>query len=517
MVRFNKTRAPNRAPIQTQQVATGRTGNNAPGFARDAKSELFLLAVSNFVGQDTAYEKAAARDDRFVQLIHAATAADTGWMKRFLPWLRGEANMRTAALVGAVEATRALVDLKIPGGRQLVDAVLQRADEPGEMLGYIKSRGYKLSKPVKRGIADAVERLYTEYTLLKYDTASHAYRFADVLELCHPRSKAAWQGQLYKFALDRRHHESSDDYDLLRMWQQHEGMRKRWRGGDYSFDAQELKAGGFTWEDVLSELGSKVPKKDLWEALIPTMGYMALMRNLRNFTEAGISPMAAELVARTLTSPEAVAKSRQLPLRFLSAYNAAAGNLRWAYPLQKALDLSLSNVPWFGGKTLILIDTSGSMNDGFSKDGTLKRWDAATLFGLAVAKRCDNPTVVSYSTASRRFPFDKHVSLLPQVEAFRRDYFYGNGTATQATVAQWHHGHNRIIILTDEQANYHGYGDVCRGVPSSTMVVTFNLAGYRFGHAAGGSDRRVTIGGLTDQAFKLLPILEQRAAGGWPF
>lgn len=182
MVRFNKTQPPNRAPIQTQQLTTGRTGNNAPGFARDAKSELFLLAVSNFVGQDSAYEKAAARDDRFIRLIHAVAAADPDWMKRFLPWLRGEANMRTAALIGAVEAARAMVDHKIPGGRQLVDAVQQRGDEPGEVLGYLQSRGYKLPKPIKRGIADAAERLYTEYTLLKYDTPSHAYRFAAELK-----------------------------------------------------------------------------------------------------------------------------------------------------------------------------------------------------------------------------------------------------------------------------------------------------------------------------------------------
>jgi len=40
---------------------------------RDAESELFLLAVTNMVGEDTFYERADARDARFVELVHAVT------------------------------------------------------------------------------------------------------------------------------------------------------------------------------------------------------------------------------------------------------------------------------------------------------------------------------------------------------------------------------------------------------------------------------------------------------------
>ena len=60
-----------------------------------------------------------------------------------------------------------------------------------------------------------------------------------------------------------------------------------------------LRLAGMTWEDALSLAGNRVPKKDLWEALIPTMGYMALLRNLRNFSEAGIDMVAAALVSES--------------------------------------------------------------------------------------------------------------------------------------------------------------------------------------------------------------------------
>ena len=64
----------------------------------------------------------------------------------------------------------------------MVAAALQRADEPGEALAYWTSRyGRAIPKPVKRGIADAARRLYTQFTLLRYDTGSHGFRFADLM------------------------------------------------------------------------------------------------------------------------------------------------------------------------------------------------------------------------------------------------------------------------------------------------------------------------------------------------
>jgi hypothetical protein len=103
--------------------------------------------------------------------------------------------MRSASLTGGLEAALALRDAGLPGGRQIVDSVLQRADEPGEAPAYwTATHGRALPKPVRRGIADAAARLYNERSLLKYDTASHAFRFGDVLDLTHPSPGAgrAW-------------------------------------------------------------------------------------------------------------------------------------------------------------------------------------------------------------------------------------------------------------------------------------------------------------------------------------
>ena len=174
--------------------------------------------MANFVGTDTFYERASDRDARFAALVRRVAVEDPEWTARFLHWLRNGAHMRSASLVGALEAAAAMRDAGIPGGRAIVASVLQRADEPGEALAYwMSTYGRAVPKPVKRGVADAAARLYTEKALLRYDTDSHRFRFADVLDLTHPAPAEgkAWQGALFAYALERRHGRDTVPADVL--------------------------------------------------------------------------------------------------------------------------------------------------------------------------------------------------------------------------------------------------------------------------------------------------------------
>src|SRR3954447_20314701 len=93
MAKFNNTRS-----------ASLKTFEGGRAFARDAKSDLFLLAVTNMVGEDTFYESANDRDKRYRDLVHTVALEDADWMLRFVVWLRSEANMRSASVVAACEA-----------------------------------------------------------------------------------------------------------------------------------------------------------------------------------------------------------------------------------------------------------------------------------------------------------------------------------------------------------------------------------------------------------------------------
>jgi len=774
MAKFNTAtaRPSAKSPVVSEQSPSGTTHEGAPGYARDAKGELFLLAVTNMGSEETFYESAKARDSRYAGLIRQVATDDLRWLAGFLPWLRDEANMRTAPLIGAAEAVKALIAAGKPGGRQLVASVLRRADEPGELLAYWHGNyGRNEPKPLKRGAADAIVRLYTEYcvapetlvlrddlrwipagelaegdnlvgfdeqigvgqgrgsaglrrsaiehlgrkdlpsvkivtdrgeitvseghqfvarhgdrnrnwklavdvragdqllwmgepwpdlgdgnrdagyaaglidgegwlggrsgskrvyfgqlpgfvwdeavacfgrlgfevrsdtadagmkrlwiaggryesmrflgqirpvrliersdetwlggnlvskgpfvvrgaclatvqsvenlgsapvitmqtstrtfiangffshnSLLKYDTGSHGYRFADVIERVHPAAAEPWRGVLFEYAIDRRHNRDNPVPEALAMIRANIALRKAAaESPSVLLDADALKAAGMTWEDALSLAGSAVSKADLWSALIPSMGYMALIRNLRNFDEAKVPDDAAAAVSARLTDPEQVARSRQFPFRFLAAYRAAA-SLRWAYPLEKALNLSLANVPALAGRTLILVDRSGSMFDRVSARSDLTRADSAAIFGSALAVRCEHADLVQFGTSSAPVQFRGAESVLKVVERF------GNmgGTNTADAVRRHYRDgfHSRVIIVTDEQTWGGCYGaEPTAQVPAAVPVYTWNLAGYQHGHGPSGPNRH-TFGGLSDTSFRMVPLLEARRDAKWPW
>ena len=203
MSKFNVTGRPAVAAtssVITDAIATAVTYEGASGYARDAKSELFLLAVSNMVGENTFYEAAGQRDARFAALVRALAVTDPDWTARLIGWLRSGVNLRSAALVAAVEFVAARLAAGQPGGnRQVIGSVLVRADEPGELLAYwFAAHGRNVPQPVKRGVADAVVRLYSERSLLKWDSAERSVRFGDVLELTHARSANPRQDALFR-------------------------------------------------------------------------------------------------------------------------------------------------------------------------------------------------------------------------------------------------------------------------------------------------------------------------------
>ncbi|MFF4886531.1 TROVE domain-containing protein [Streptomyces nigra] len=525
MARFN-TRAAKAQPT-SRVTSTGRvlrTFEGGRGRERDARSELFLLAVANFVSQKTFYESGADRDDRFAALVRELAVSDPEWTAGLLGWLRTEGNLRTAALVGAAEYVKARLDAGAcdgPANRRVVDSVLRRPDEPGELLAYwTATYGRNVPKPVKRGIADAVRRLYSGKSLLKYDTASKGYRFGDILNLTHaaPDPAKPWQGELFRYALDRRHHPETavppvSDAVLTahrELMAVPVGQRRALvtsEGG-----AERLAAAGMTWEALAGWLQGPMDKA-AWEAVIPSMGVMALVRNLRNFDEAGVSDEVAARVAARISDPAEVARSRQFPFRYLAAHRHAP-SLRWAYPLEQALGHSLANVPALPGRTLILVDRSGSMFwSRLSDRSELNRADAAAIFGTALALRARKADLVEFGSTSAAVPFRAGESVLKILGRF------GDlgGTDTTGAVRAHYRRHDRVLIVTDEQYAPSHHGDPTEQVPADVPVYTWNLAGYRAGHGPSGTGNRHTFGGLSDAAFRMVPLLESARDADWPW
>lgn len=547
MSRFNTQGHRAKPAVATAVSPLGTTSTKAPdtrtfergvGWTKNAKTDLFLRASASLNdGGNKFYETGYERDAKLRELARQVAVEDFTWFAQFVKWLRRTANIRTSAIMVAADGVKARLDAGlhgvvganvprpdgdrfVPTNRSVIDSVLYRADEPGEMLAYwMNQYGRRVPKPVKRGIADAATRLYTQRSLLKYDTASHPVRFADVIELSHPTPDPdkVWQGDLFEHAIDRRHGRTTAIPESL--WTVHANFALREDSRIESWlNPEFLDKSGMTWEDALSAVGSKVDKAKLWEALIPSMGYMALLRNLRNFDEAGISNEVVNQVIAKLVDPDEVAKSRQLPFRFYSAFTNVP-SLRWGQALETALDLCLPNIPEFTGRTLVLIDTSASMNRPMSGKSSMSCVQAAALFGAAVAMK--NPGSVDlhhFANYAERIPVSKGGSVLRLTSDIQSLIGrVGHGTEMAGSIRSTYGGHDRVLLFSDMQA-FGGYvRGVSESVPANIPVYGFNLEGYSASPMPTGSAARFDLGGMSDQTFKLIPLLEQGRGNVWPW
>jgi hypothetical protein len=532
MVKFNKLAA---------KVTETFEGGKA--YKRDPKADLFLLAITNMAGEATFYESADTRDQRYRELVRTVAVADPEWMLCFVTWLRAEANMRSAAVVAACEAVRARLEAGASGhNRQLIAAACLRADEPGEVLAYWTGRyGRALPKPVKRGAADAVARLYTEYSFAKYDSDSKDFRFGDVIDLVHPTAAAGKpaQGELFRHALDRRHNRDNPVPETLPM------LAKRARllalpvaerrgvllaeGG-----AERLAEAGMTWEALAGWLQGPMDRA-AWEAVIPSMGLMALARNLRNFDEAEVSDAVAWQVCARFLDAGQVARSRMLPYRWLSAY-LAAPSLRWGHALEGALGHAIGAIPELPGRTLVLVDTSGSMSRRVSARSTITHLQIGALVGVALAARAAGAAgaagavgsgpgsavdLVGFADGVFTHELARGGSVLRGVEAFtKRSGEVGHGTRLVDAVAATYDRHDRVVIVSDMQT-FPYYYDGKKGsdafVPASVPVFGINTSGYGPTALRPGARNRFEIGGFSDKVFSMFALLADGDAPTWPF
>jgi hypothetical protein len=289
--------------------------------------------------------------------------------------------------------------------------VVQRADELAEFVAIYWAAGRQpLSAQVKKGLAAAFGK-FDEYALARYDRAS-AVRLRDVLFLCHARPADEAQANLWK----------------------------RLAGNELATPD--------TWEVALSAAGRGVAdKRDVWERLLAErkLGALALLRNLRNMHEAGVSEA---LVLDALT---AMKTDRVLPFRFL----AAARHLpQWERALEQAMFRSLEMHPArLVGHTVLLVDVSGSMEAPISHRSEMRRADAA--YGLAILLReiAEKVTIYTFSNEARRVPARRGMALRDALDRSQPHQATHLGAALAKVEAACREGYTRLIVITDEQSH----------------------------------------------------------------
>ena len=328
--------------------------------------------------------------------------------------------------------------------------IIQRADELAEFVAiYWKDGRVPLSGQVKKGLAAAFPK-FDEYQLAKYDRGG-PIKLRDVLFLCHAKPRDEAQAAVWK--------------------------RLIW-GRLTTPD---------TWEVALS---SGADKREAWERLLreQKLGALALLRNLRNMREAGVDEPLVLNALREMST------ARVLPFRFLAAARHAP---RWEEALEQAMLKSLAAAEKLPGRTIVLVDVSGSMTAPLSRRSEMQRTDAA--YGLAVLLReiAGQVAVFSFSDNLVEVPARRGFALRDAIDTSQRH----NGTYLGQAIEELNgkERYDRLIVVTDEQAH-----DTVPAPHGKGYVI--NVASYKNGVGYG---KWTHIDGWSESVIEYIRALER--------
>jgi hypothetical protein len=280
--------------------------------------------------------------------------------------------------------------------------VIQRADELTEFLAiYWKDGRTPLSAQAKKRLAAAFTK-FDSYQLAKYNR-NGPVKLRDVLFLTHAKPVTAEQAEIWRQLVE---------------------------GTLPPAD---------TWEVRLSA-GDQ--KRESWELLLREykLGALALLRNLRNMQAAGVD---AALVERAL---ELVRVERVLPFRFVAAARYAP---QWEQALEQAMFASLRGQARLAGRTVLLVDVSGSMEASLSARSEMQRMDAACGLAVLLREIAEQVSVYTFSERLVRVPARRGFALRDAIVASQPH----SGTYLGRALAELREGCDRLIVITDEQSH----------------------------------------------------------------
>jgi hypothetical protein len=365
--------------------------------------ELTRAVSTCLLWENTFYEKGSDMAQRIAELCDHVSLEE---IAALAVTARGDLKLRHVPLFLLLQMIRinSATKAKSPLVARTIAGVIQRADEMPELLSlYWRDGKRPLAASLKRGLAQAFPK-FSAFQLAKWNRDA-VVKLRDVLFLARPKSTSDEQAAIWK--------------------QLAEG----------TLEAPD------TWEVALS---AGADKKATWERLLreDKLGYMALLMNLRNMAPAQVEPGLVEQALRA-----GAVNSRALPFRFLTAAKHAP---QFAGALSDAMVASVTErIP---GRTLLVIDVSGSMDGALSAKSQTTRLDAAGALAVLLREMTPECRVFTFSQMLAEV---QNWRGLPLVEGIVRSQAHG-GTYLGAALEKLKTvvpTADRLIVVTDEQAH----------------------------------------------------------------
>lgn len=459
----------------------------AVAYKLQAQELLVTEVLNSFFESEAGFYKKSSND--IVKTIREVLATDPLFVAKLAVYARKEFHLRSISHVLVSELAHA-----VKGETYVKNAIVkvcERPDDMKEILAYSLSNfGKPIPNSLKKGLARAITG-FDKYQLAKYNQSGQV-SLKDILKLTHPTAASSEQSEVFNKIL-------SDTLETAQTWQNTVNQ-----GGNNAD----------TWENILD--GGKI-------------GYMALMRNLRNILKANLSDEYINRVCEQLTNEQAVMKSKQLPFRFYTAYRELSKenfvNKKVLRALELAMTQATKNIDKMSGRTLVAIDTSSSMTSNqISDKSTVRCSEIAAVLGAMADSIFDEAMVVSFDTRLKELKFNPTGTVLANAASVPMT---GGGTDISLPIRYLLENRikvDRIVYFSDNETQYWAGGRyyVCskpttqavldeyrRTVNPNVWVHAVDMAGYGTTQV---SDRKVNL--LAGWSEKIFDVLRLRESAG---
>jgi 60 kDa SS-A/Ro ribonucleoprotein len=409
-------------------------------------AQLTRLVMANMLWEDQFYVDGKTTAQAIQELVKEVPATQVAALAAKA---RGEFKLRHVPLLLTRELAR-IGKLKAAD----LTSVIQRPDEMSEFLSiYWKEGKSPLSNQVKLGLAEAFKK-FNEFQLAKWDKNSAAVSLRDVMFLTHPKPDNAEQEALFKKL-------ANQELETPKTWE------------------TELSAG----KDKAATFTQLMEEKSL--------GALAFLRNLRNMSQSGVDEQLIRQYGASLNV------DKVLPFRFIAAARIVP---QFEDMLEQMMFRALASAPKIPGKTVLLVDVSGSMfGTNVSSKSDLDRFDAAAALAVLCREVCEQVEIFSFSDSAKRVAPRRGFAL---IEAIRDSQMHGGTRLGHSlnNISASTTGADRTIVFTDE-ASYDQ-----PGAPESKRGYILNVGAYQNGI---NHEKWLTITGFSEAALNYILAYEQ--------
>jgi 60 kDa SS-A/Ro ribonucleoprotein len=298
-----------------------------------------------------------------------------------------------------------------------------------QFVDVIKKLG-KWNAAAKRGISNWYNSKDLEslaFQMLKYQRRNN-WSHKDVLRLAHVKPNDLDRSALYAWATDNKPRLGQAlsmpdiviDYKNLHV------------EPDLNLALTCIEKYNMSWEMMPTQF-LNIP--EIWEALLPKLGYTALIRNLGRMGSIGMLESLsdfASIVIDKLLDENLIKRGKVHPLTIFSAYKTYKqgkgdkGSLFWKVnnnivdALDKAFYKAFSYIEPTGKKYLIGLDCSGSMFSTLVLGMNLNAAEAAAIMAMSIIKTEKNVWVGGFDTSISELPLTSSMSLQEVLRTMQR-------------------------------------------------------------------------------------------------